>query len=102
MMESLRFDWTEIGEEPSSVNNTASIGGKARQIPALRPTDQLWPWPLKRANLALPVWKQQRLFRLNRVYQERRIKYFHEIAYNNQTDWTHRQLILDQLKISHV
>jgi hypothetical protein len=100
MLESLQFDWHR--EEPSSVKNTASTRGKARQIPALRPADEFWPWPLKRADFALPVWKQQRLFRLNREYEERLMVYLHEIAYNHQAEWKHRQLILDHLKISHV
>jgi hypothetical protein len=66
MMERLRSDWP--GEEPSSGNYTASVRSKAKKIPALRPTDVCWPRPLKRADLALPVWKQQRLFRLNQEY----------------------------------
>ena len=66
MMESLRSDWP--GEEPSSGNYTAGAKGKDKKIPALHPADVYWPWPLKRADLALPVWKQQHLFRLNREY----------------------------------
>jgi hypothetical protein len=77
MMESLRSDWP--GEEPSSGIYTAGARGKAKKIPALRPTDVYWPWPLKRADLSLPVWKQQRLFRLNREYW---------------TDWTGRVISL--------
>ena len=78
MMESLRSDWP--GEVPSSGIYTAgATRGEAKKIPALRPTDVYWPWPLKRADLALPVWKQQRLFRLNREYW---------------TDWTGRFISL--------
>jgi hypothetical protein len=78
-MESLRSDWP--GEEPRSGIYTAGPGarGKAKKIPALRPTDVYWLWPLKRADLSLPVWKQQRLFRLNREYW---------------TDWTGRVISL--------
>ena len=80
MMESLRFDWP--GEEPSSGIFTAGgtgARGKAKRIPALRPTDVYWPWPLKRADLALPVWKQQLLFRIKRELW---------------TDWTGRVISL--------
>jgi hypothetical protein len=77
MMESLRSDWP--GEVPSSGIYTAGARGEAKKTPALRPTDVYWPWPLKRADLALPVWKQQRLFRLNREYW---------------TDWTGRFISL--------
>ncbi len=65
-MESLRSDW--LGEEPSSGIYTAGARGKAEKILALRPTDVYWSWPLKPADLALPVWKQQRLFRIYREY----------------------------------
>jgi hypothetical protein len=77
MMESLRPDWP--GEEPSSGIYTVGARGKAKKIPALRPTDVYWPWPLKRADLALPVWKQQLLFRIRR---------------EAWTDWTGRVISL--------
>ena len=99
MMENLRFDWP--GEEPSSVNYTVSARGKAKKIPALRPTDVYWPWPLKRADIALPVWKQQRLFRLNREYEERRMEYLHEVGFT-KTNWLDRQAYFTQLRLSHV
>ena len=77
MMESLRPDWP--GEEPSSGIYTAGARGKAKKIPAVRPTDVYWPWPLTHADLALPVWKQQLLFRLKRELW---------------TDWTGRVISL--------
>ena len=96
-MESLRFDWP--GEEQSSGNYGAR--GKAKKIPALRPTDVYWPWPLKRADLALPVWKQQRLFRLNREYEERRMEGLQGLGFT-KTNWFDRQTYFAQLQISHV
>jgi hypothetical protein len=77
MMESLRPDWP--GKEPSSGIYTVGARGKAKKIPALRPTDVYWPWPLNRADLALPVWKQQLLFRIRR---------------EAWTDWTGRVISL--------
>jgi hypothetical protein len=78
MMESLRPDWP--GEEPSSgIYTVGAARGKVKKIPALRPSDAYWPWPLKRADLALPVWKQQLFFRLRR---------------ESWTDWTGRVISL--------
>ena len=102
MMESLRLDWP--GEQPSSGIFTAGgtgAGGKAKKIPASRPTDVYWPWPLKRADLALPVWKQQRLFRLNREYEERRMEGLQGLGFT-KTNWFDRQTYFAQLQISHV
>ena len=98
-MESLRFDWP--GEEQSSGNYTAGARGKAKKIPALRPIDVYWPWPLKRADLALPVWKQQRLFRLNREYVESSLEDVHRMGFT-KTNWLDRQSYFAELRISHV
>ena len=99
-MESLRSDWP--GEVPSSGFYTAgATRGEAKKIPALRPTDVYWPWQLKRADLALPVWKQQRLFRLNREYEERRMEGLHRLGFT-KTNWLDRQTYFAQLRISHV
>ena len=99
MMETLRFDWP--GEEPSSVNYTVSARGKAKKIPALRRTVVYWPWPLKRADFALPVWKQQLLFRLRRGYEERCLECLHLFGFT-KTNWLDRQAYFTHLRLSHV
>jgi len=45
-------------------------GSKAagRKIPALRTSDPFWPFPITRDVYALPVWKHQMAFRINRLY----------------------------------
>ena len=39
-----------------------------RKIPALRTSDPFWPFPITRDVYALPVWKHQMAFRINRLY----------------------------------
>jgi hypothetical protein len=57
-------------DRPCWVQGKVSTGSKAagRKIPALRTSDPFWPFPITRDVDALPVWKQQVEFRINRLY----------------------------------
>ena len=57
-------------DRPCWVQGKVSTGSKAagRKIPALLTADPFWPFLITRDVYALPVWKQQMVFRINPLY----------------------------------
>ena len=77
-------------DRPWWVHGKVSTGSKAagRKIPSLRTSesgsDPFLPFPITRDVYALPVWKQQILFRIYRRRAERRIEKMRPLGYTEQ------------------